>query len=133
VCAGIEIAVEFLFVILIFLSLVARLIRTSGGNIKQNKMEAKNMADGCYDLDGRCVNCGRYHPCNCETGNRSMIVLAIVADDTIPKRGGVVCDICGRQVLVAKICSFSVVENHRIVDEVKEGNVCEDCCRVRGW
>jgi len=24
------------------------------------------MADGCYDIDGRCVNCGKFHPCNCE-------------------------------------------------------------------
>jgi hypothetical protein len=25
------------------------------------------MADGCYDLDGKCVNCGGYHPCKCES------------------------------------------------------------------
>ena len=24
------------------------------------------MADGCYDLDGKCVNCGQFHPCSCE-------------------------------------------------------------------
>jgi hypothetical protein len=21
---------------------------------------------GCYDLDGKCVNCGQFHPCSCE-------------------------------------------------------------------
>ena len=21
---------------------------------------------GCYDLNGKCVNCGEYHPCRCE-------------------------------------------------------------------
>ena len=25
------------------------------------------MGDGCYDLDGKCVNCGEYHPCSCES------------------------------------------------------------------
>lgn len=24
------------------------------------------MSDGCYDMDGKCVNCGQYHPCSCE-------------------------------------------------------------------
>lgn len=24
------------------------------------------MTDGCYDLDGRCVNCHELHPCRCE-------------------------------------------------------------------
>lgn len=24
------------------------------------------MTDGCYDMDGRCVNCGKLHPCRCE-------------------------------------------------------------------
>ena len=24
------------------------------------------MTDGVYDIDGKCVNCGQYHPCNCE-------------------------------------------------------------------
>lgn len=21
---------------------------------------------GCYDLNGRCINCGKFHPCDCE-------------------------------------------------------------------
>ncbi|GAH78762.1 unnamed protein product [marine sediment metagenome] len=25
------------------------------------------MGNGCYDLDGRCVNCKKLHPCDCET------------------------------------------------------------------
>ncbi len=25
------------------------------------------MGDGCYDLDGRCVNCKELHPCKCES------------------------------------------------------------------
>lgn len=25
------------------------------------------MTSGCYDMDGKCVNCGQYHPCSCET------------------------------------------------------------------
>lgn len=25
------------------------------------------MGSGCYDLDGRCVNCKKLHPCDCET------------------------------------------------------------------
>jgi hypothetical protein len=24
------------------------------------------MSDGCYDLDGKCTICGKYHPCDCE-------------------------------------------------------------------
>jgi len=24
------------------------------------------MGDGCYDLNGKCVNCGKLHPCDCE-------------------------------------------------------------------
>jgi len=24
------------------------------------------MGDGCYDLDGKCVNCNKMHPCDCE-------------------------------------------------------------------
>jgi len=24
------------------------------------------MTDGCYDLDGKCVNCNTFHPCSCE-------------------------------------------------------------------
>ena len=32
----------------------------------KNKMEK----DGCYDLDGKCVNCGKYHPCDCEIENK---------------------------------------------------------------
>ena len=24
------------------------------------------MSDGCYDIDGKCVNCGGFHPCSCE-------------------------------------------------------------------
>jgi hypothetical protein len=27
------------------------------------------MADGCYDLEGKCTNCGEYHPCSCEDTN----------------------------------------------------------------
>jgi len=29
-----------------------------------------NMADGCYDLDGKCTVCGHYHPCNCEVDKK---------------------------------------------------------------
>lgn len=24
------------------------------------------MADGKYDINGKCTECGTYHPCNCE-------------------------------------------------------------------
>lgn len=24
------------------------------------------MGDGCYDENGKCVNCGKFHPCDCE-------------------------------------------------------------------
>jgi hypothetical protein len=27
------------------------------------------MTDGVYDLDGRCVNCKKFHPCDCEINN----------------------------------------------------------------
>lgn len=29
------------------------------------------MSDGCYDMDGKCVNCGQYHPCSCEIKNEN--------------------------------------------------------------
>jgi len=27
------------------------------------------MTNGCYDIDGKCTNCGEHHPCRCETGS----------------------------------------------------------------
>lgn len=27
------------------------------------------MGSGCYDLDGRCVNCKKLHPCDCEVND----------------------------------------------------------------
>lgn len=31
-------------------------------------MEKQNI-DGCYDINGRCVNCKCFHPCDCENVN----------------------------------------------------------------
>jgi hypothetical protein len=31
-----------------------------------NSMKIQTGKDGCYDIDGKCVNCGGYHPCSCE-------------------------------------------------------------------
>jgi hypothetical protein len=36
---------------------------------QNNKRGDLKMADGCYDLDGKCVNCNKYHPCDCENTN----------------------------------------------------------------
>jgi hypothetical protein len=41
------------------------IISNAQGENKQSRGENK-MANGCYDIDGRCVNCGQYHPCKCE-------------------------------------------------------------------
>ena len=29
--------------------------------------------DGCYDIDGKCVNCGKFHPCDCEIEDVSFV------------------------------------------------------------
>jgi hypothetical protein len=29
-------------------------------------MEKIKMPDGNYDIDGKCTNCGKFHPCDCE-------------------------------------------------------------------
>lgn len=36
-------------------------------NLSQSMLRmVMKMPDGSYDLDGKCVNCGEYHPCSCE-------------------------------------------------------------------
>jgi len=61
------------------------------------------------------------------------LVATHVTDDSSYKRTGLHCDICGKQVDITKICSFSVVHNHRIMQTFENANVCEQCCRERGW
>jgi hypothetical protein len=64
---------------------------------------------------------------------KSEIVATYVADESKRHNSRLTCLLCGKEVLVTKICSFSVISNHRIVDTIEHGDVCEQCCKERGW
>jgi hypothetical protein len=43
------------------------------------------MADGCYDLNGKCTVCGHMHPCECENMARAEdMMLEEARERTLP-------------------------------------------------
>lgn len=37
--------------------------------------------EGSYDIDGRCTNCGQYHPCDCEVAEDFLSFMTDIAKE----------------------------------------------------